>query len=55
VANASPDASRALADRAFASRLRELGLHGGPLDAAAFAQQVESSRQAWKEALAALD
>jgi tripartite-type tricarboxylate transporter receptor subunit TctC len=53
-ANGAPDTTRALADRAFAARLRELGLAGGPLDAQAFADQVESSRAAWREALSAL-
>jgi len=54
-ANAAPDTSRAMADRTFTARLHELGLHGGPLDASTFARQVESSRHAWHQALAALD
>lgn len=54
-AHAAPDASRAMGDQAFAARLGELGLHGGPLDARAFASRVESSRRLWHDALAALD
>jgi tripartite-type tricarboxylate transporter receptor subunit TctC len=55
VANASPDVTRAIADDAFAARLRELGLEGGPLDSRAFTNQVEASRGAWRDALASLN
>jgi tripartite-type tricarboxylate transporter receptor subunit TctC len=52
-ANASPDVD-GIANPAFAARLRGLGLEGGPLDAPAFARQVESSRATWRAALESL-
>jgi tripartite-type tricarboxylate transporter receptor subunit TctC len=50
-ANTSPDAGAVLADRSLASRLRALGLEGGPLARDAFELQVQDSRAAWRRAL----
>lgn len=54
-ANATPDTSRAMSNGGFAARMQALGLEGGPLDGTAFMARIAGSRQAWNEALAALD
>ena len=53
IANAAVDVSPVMRS-SFRDRLSALGLDGGPLDAQAFALQVESSSGPWRRALEAI-